>query len=85
MSHAVDLLGYAAAALTTLAFVPQVVKTWRTKSARDLSGATLAAFCLGVFLWLVYGLALGAAPIIAANAITFLLAAVLVGLKLRHR
>jgi len=84
MFLAIDLLGYAAAILTTLAFVPQVVKTWRSKSARDLSGLTLGAFSLGVFLWLVYGIALGAAPIIAANATTFLLSVVLIGLKIRH-
>jgi len=84
MFLAIDLLGYAAAILTTLAFVPQVVKTWRSKSARDLSGVTLGAFSLGVILWLVYGIALGAAPIIAANATTFLLSVVLVGLKIRH-
>ena len=84
MSFAIDLLGYAAAVLTTLAFVPQVVKTWRSKSAHDLSGLTLGAFSLGVFLWFVYGVALGAAPIIAANATTFILSLALVVLKVRH-
>jgi len=80
-----DALGYSAAILTTFAFVPQVIKAWRTKSTRDLSAATLGAFSLGVFLWLVYGLVLGAAPIVAANATTFALTVVLVGLKIRHR
>ncbi len=80
----VDLVGYVAAVLTTLAFVPQVVKTWRSKSAGDLSGVTLGAFAGGVFLWLVYGIALKAAPIVAANATTFILAMLLVALKLRH-
>jgi len=84
MSFAIDLLGYSAAVLTTLAFVPQVVKTWRSKSAHDLSGLTLGAFSLGVFLWFVYGVALGAAPIIAANATTFILSLALVVLKVRH-
>jgi MtN3 and saliva related transmembrane protein len=80
-----DVLGYAAAVLTTFAFVPQVVKAWRSRSTRDLSGLTLGSFSLGVFLWLVYGIVLGAAPIVAANATTFALTVVLVVLKIRHR
>ena len=78
----VELIGYAAAVLTTFAFVPQVLKTWRTKSAADLSFTTLTALTTGVFLWLVYGIALRSAPIIAANATTFVLTTALLMLKL---
>jgi MtN3 and saliva related transmembrane protein len=79
----VEWIGYGAATLTTLAFVPQVLHTWRSKSARDLSLPMMAAFTAGVILWLVYGVALGSAPVIAANAVTLALNLVLIGLKLR--
>ena len=80
----VEIVGYCAATLTTVAFVPQVVKSWRSKSVKDLSFATLSAFSTGVFLWLVYGIILGEMPIIVANAVTLALNAVLVVLKVRH-
>jgi len=77
----INLIGYPAAFLTTSAFVPQAWKSWRT---RDLSGISLpmyALFTLGVALWLVYGLLIGSAPIILANAATFLLASMVLWLK----
>ena len=76
------LLGYPAAFLTTIAFVPQALHSWRT---RDLSGISLpmyALFTLGVMLWLGYGLAIGSAPIIAANAVTLALASLVLWLKI---
>ncbi|OIQ86960.1 PQ loop repeat protein [mine drainage metagenome] len=76
-----DFIGYPAAFLTTIAFVPQAWKSWRT---RDLTGISLpmyALFTLGVVMWLVYGLVIGSLPIILANAVTFLLAAVVLALK----
>lgn len=82
MAQLSDLIGYPAAFLTTVAFVPQAWKSWRT---RDLSGISLpmyALFTLGVLLWLVYGLAIWSLPIIVANTITFLLAALVLWLKL---
>ena len=78
-------LGYVAASLTTLSFVPQVVRAWKSRSTHDLSGAWLAAFTIGIFLWLVYGLSIGDRPVIAANAVTLLLTLTLVALKLRYR
>jgi MtN3 and saliva related transmembrane protein len=80
----VELLGYCAAVLTTIAFVPQVLKTWRSKSAADFSFTMMAAFTLGVLLWLIYGVALGSIPIIVANAATLALNILLIGLKVRH-
>ncbi|MEW5905058.1 MAG: SemiSWEET transporter [Pseudomonadota bacterium] len=77
-----DLLGYPAAFLTTLAFVPQAWQSWRT---RDLSGISLpmyAMFTLGVALWLGYGIAIGSTPVIAANFITLLLASIVLWLKI---
>ena len=79
------LVGYAAATLTTIAFVPQAAKSWST---RDLSGVSLtmySLFTLGVALWLIYGVILGAWPIIVANAITLALAGVVLTLKVIHR
>lgn len=76
------LLGYPAAFLTTIAFVPQAWQSWRT---RDLSGISLpmyALFTLGVALWLGYGIAIGSLPVIAANAVTLLLAAIVLWLKI---
>jgi MtN3 and saliva related transmembrane protein len=78
----IQLVGFAAGALTTLAYVPQVIRTWRTRSARDLSLGMLLALTAGVGLWLVYGIALGAWPIIVANGVTLVLASVLVVFKL---
>ncbi len=70
---AVLFLGLVAGTLTTFAFVPQVIKTWRTKSAGDLSIGTMSMICTGVFLWLLYGLLVGDIPVIAANAVTLVL------------
>ena len=81
----IDAIGYAAAALTTFAFVPQVVKSWRTRSTGDLSSTMLVVFTVGIVLWLIYGLAIGSMPVIFANALTLVLSATLVGLKLRRR
>jgi MtN3 and saliva related transmembrane protein len=80
-----DLLGFVAATLTTAAFVPQVIKTWRTRSAGDLSLGMLLVFTTGIVLWLAYGLALGAAPIIIGNVITLGLTGLLIALKISFR
>ncbi len=77
------LLGFLAGTLTTVSFVPQVHKAWRTRRCDDLSLTMLLSFGMGVFLWLLYGLWLRAAPIIVANAVTLTLVLVLIGLKLR--
>ncbi len=80
-----DLVGYLAATLTTIAFVPQVINSWRS---RDLSGISLAMYCIlvaGIVLWLAYGIMLWKWPIIIANAITLILASVVLGLKVRHK
>lgn len=81
----VNLLGIAAGSLTTVAFVPQVVKTWRTKSGDDISTGMFLLFATGVVLWLLYGVALQAAPIVIANSITLVLALTIIVLKVRYR
>jgi len=79
----IDLVGSIAAFLTTIAFVPQVVKIWRTRSAADISLPMYVVFTLGVVFWLVYGILLGALPIIIANCVTLTLALTIVVMKLR--
>lgn len=69
----ITLLGLVAAACTTIAFIPQVIKNWRTRSAGDLSFGMFGIFTFGVVMWLVYGLLIGSLPIIAANVITLAL------------
>lgn len=76
-------VGYAAAVITTASFVPQVWQTYRTRDVSGISTAMYAVFATGVFLWLVYGLAMGAWPIVVANAITLTLALAVLAMKLR--
>jgi MtN3 and saliva related transmembrane protein len=77
-----DLVGALAGTLTTISFVPQVVKTWRSGRAEDLSLFMFALFSAGVLLWLVYGIALHSPPIILANGITLALALSILLLKI---
>lgn len=78
-------LGLTAGALTTLGFVPQVVKTWRTKSGHDLSFGTFGALLLGAALWLIYGVLQDDAPLIAANSVALVLQLTVLGLMVRYR
>ena len=77
------LLGFAAGLLTTVAFVPQAVKIWKTKSARDVSLHAFVTFTLGVALWLAYGVVRQEPPIIVWNAVTLLLAGAILAMKVR--
>ncbi|GAC1494888.1 MAG: hypothetical protein NVS4B5_10460 [Vulcanimicrobiaceae bacterium] len=83
MSGIAEITGYFAAALTTLSFVPQVVRVVRTRDTRAISLLAYVAFCLGVALWFAYGLALHNLPIALANGITLGLAGVVLSYKLR--
>jgi MtN3 and saliva related transmembrane protein len=79
----VEWIGSIAGCLTTLAYVPQVIRTWRTGSSDDLSYGMLTLFTLGVALWIVYALGIGSPSILGANVITLVLALTLIYLKLR--
>ena len=83
-SARIDDLGYAAALLTTAAYVPQLVRVIRLRSARDISLPTFMMFAIGVVFWLLYGLYTGSRPIIASNSVTLVLAVSIVFLKLRY-
>jgi MtN3 and saliva related transmembrane protein len=78
------VLGLSAGGLTTVAFIPQVLKLWRTKSGHDLSLAMLVVFAVGVALWVIYGLKLGEAPIVASNGITLFLALAMIAMKIKY-
>ncbi len=69
----VDIFGYFAAILTTAAFLPQLIKTIKTKSADDVSLTTLIMFCVGVLSWIIYGYEISSTPILIANLITLIL------------
>ncbi|CAN5617627.1 SemiSWEET transporter [soil metagenome] len=79
-----DLIGYAAASLTTVSFIPQAWHTFRTRDVSGISLGMYSVFTLGVFFWLLYGLQLGAWPVVAANAITLALACAILVMKLRY-
>jgi MtN3 and saliva related transmembrane protein len=83
--NTIQLLGLAAGFLTTAAFLPQVIKTWKSRSAKDLSLGMFSLFCLGVLLWLIYGLMVKDIPVIAANMVTLMLASTLLFFKLRFK
>jgi len=80
----VEWIGLAAGTLTTIAFVPQLLKIYATKSGRDVSLRTFLIFAAGVVLWLVYGVLIGSLPIVLANVVTLVLALTIIGLKLRY-
>jgi MtN3 and saliva related transmembrane protein len=81
---AIKLIGFAAATCTTVAYAPQFIKVWRTRSARDISLVMFLVMVLGIALWLTYGLLSGDAPLIVANAITMLLAGGILFMKLKY-
>ena len=83
--NGVSLIGYLAASLTTVAFVPQVVRAWRTRSTHDVSLSMFVMLNAGIFLWLIYGVLIHDLPLIAANLITGVLAASILYLKIRYK
>lgn len=81
---AIELIGLLAAGLTTLAFVPQVLKVLKDGDTRGISLVMYTVFCVGVLLWLVYGLLIGNGPIVLANALTLLLASTVLYMTWRN-
>ena len=82
--NSMEWTGYIAALLTTLAFVPQAVKTIRSKYTSSISLGMYVVFTIGIGFWLVYGISLGSMPMILSNIVTFGLSATILGLKLRY-
>ncbi len=83
MNYLVQAIGISSAVLTTAAFLPQVIKTWRTRSTSDLSPTMFALFCFGILGWLIYGLLIHDLPIILANSVTICLAGTIMFFILR--
>ncbi|BAI88643.1 hypothetical protein B9T07_06130 [Limnospira fusiformis CCALA 023] len=77
-------IGLLAGMLTTIAFLPQAIKTWKTKSTRDVSLGMFVIFCTGVFLWIVYGTLIKDLPIILTNVATLVLASTILWFKLKY-
>jgi MtN3 and saliva related transmembrane protein len=80
-----DAIGFLAGALTTIAFVPQALKMYTTKSGKDISARMLTIFSVGVILWLIYGIMIESVPVILANVATLILSGTIIALKIRYR
>ncbi|MDN4999391.1 SemiSWEET transporter [Bradyrhizobium sp. GCM10027634] len=80
----IKLIGFAAATCTTVAYAPQAIKVWKTRSTGDISLGMFLVMVLGLLLWLIYGLLSGDGPLIASNAVTMLLAGGILVMKLRY-
>lgn len=81
----VTLIGLLAGALTTIAFLPQVIQTWKTKSTKDISLGMFLTFCTGVLLWIIYGILVKDIPLIIANIATLSLASTILWFKLKYK
>jgi len=81
---AMNGIGSIAAVCTTISFLPQLIRVWQRKSASDISLSMFLLFSFGVACWLIYGIGIRSAPIIAANAVTLALALAILSLKLRY-
>lgn len=84
-SSLVTILGLVAGTLTTLSFLPQLLKAWKSRSTHDISIGMFSMLAAGVLLWLVYGLVTADIPVTVANAITLVFVALILALKLRYR
>ena len=85
MDSLIAMLGFTAGTLTTLAFVPQVIKSWKSKSTQDVSLAMFLVLCTGILLWLTYGFLINNTPLIVANGFSLLLAGSFLIMKLRFK
>jgi len=79
-----DAIGFLAGALTTIAFIPQALKMYNSKSGKDVSARMLLIFSAGVLLWMTYGILIKSVPIIVANVVTLLLSVTIIALKIRY-
>jgi MtN3 and saliva related transmembrane protein len=81
----VTLLGLLAGTCTTIAFVPQLLKTWQSRSAGDISVIMLVTFSTGLLLWLVYGIFIRSLPVVLANGVTLVLSSVILYFKFKFK
>ena len=80
----IEILGYISATITTIAFLPQIIKTFKTKSAKDVSVGMFVLFTTGVFLWIIYGILTNTMPVLIANAVIFCLSLTQIVLKMKY-
>ncbi|AFZ34557.1 Cystinosin/ERS1p repeat protein [Stanieria cyanosphaera PCC 7437] len=80
----ITVIGLLAGGLTTIAFLPQVLKTWKSKSAKDISLGMFFTFCTGVFLWIIYGFCVNDLPVVVANIMTFIFASTILYFKFKY-
>ena len=80
----VDVTGFVAGTLTTAAFLPQVIKTYKSKSTRDISLVMWAMLNIGIVIWIFYGYLTGSMPLMVTNGITLILSGAILGLKIRN-
>ncbi|MDJ0659843.1 MAG: SemiSWEET transporter [Crocosphaera sp.] len=83
--NSITWIGLLAGTLTTISFFPQMLKTWKTRSTKDISLEMFLLFCSGLLLWIVYGLFLRDIPVIMTNVATFILAFPILVLKLKYK
>ena len=81
----VTVLGLLAGSLTTISFLPQVIKTWRTRSTKDISLEMFAIFCSGVLIWIIYGILVKDIPVVFTNVATLTLASPILWFKLKYK
>ena len=78
------LIGLAAGTLTTISFLPQVIKAWKSKSTKDISIGMYTALSVGLLLWIFYGFAINSTPVIFTNVISLILTVLVLLLKIKH-
>jgi MtN3 and saliva related transmembrane protein len=81
----ITILGLVAGTLTTVSFLPQIIKIWRSRSTKDISLVMFVIYSVGIFLWLVYGIYINALPVIVTNSVTLVLALAIVIFKIRYK
>ena len=78
------LLGLTAGMLTTVSFLPQVIKTWKMRETKDLSLWMYIVLCTGIILWIIYGILIKDLPLIAANSFSLMLASIILFFKIKY-
>ncbi|HAX61114.1 MAG TPA: hypothetical protein DCX95_00940 [Elusimicrobia bacterium] len=81
----ITILGLTAGTLTTLAFLPQLIKAWKSKSTKDVSLNMFVILCVGILLWIAYGFLIKSFPVIISNAVTFILCLFILYFKIKYK
>ena len=81
----VDILGFVAGTLTTIATIPPIIKALKTKHIKDVSFLTFLILDIGMFLWLIYGILIWSIPVIITNVISFILVFTMLMLKIKYK